>query len=96
MAGATLLVQCRHGLVNQKNEPMTSAVMTGMFCLRSSHYMPVVCTVYQWQQDTVQPDHLYVYFVFIVQPYNEYETVCVGHMLEALFPLCPVENLLLL
>ena len=27
-----------------------------------------------------------VYFVFIVQPYNDYETVCLGHMLEALCP----------
>jgi len=34
--------------------------------------------------------------VFIVQPCNDYETVCVVHMLEALCPLCPVENLLLL
>jgi len=31
-----------------------------------------------------------------LQPYNDYETVCFGHMLEALCPLCPVENLLLL
>ena len=34
--------------------------------------------------------------MFIVQLYNDYETVCVGHMLEALCPLCPFENLLLL
>ena len=37
-----------------------------------------------------------VYFVFIVQLCNDYETVCVGHMLEALCPLCPFGNLLLL
>ena len=36
-----------------------------------------------------------VHFVFIEQLCNDYETVCVGHVLEALCPLCPVGNLLL-
>jgi len=36
------------------------------------------------------------HFEFIEQLCNDYETVCVGHMLEALYPWCHLENLLLL
>jgi len=38
----------------------------------------------------------FVCFEFIEQLCNDYETAYVGHMLEALCPLCPFENLLLL
>ena len=39
---------------------------------------------------------LIVHFMFIEQLFNDHETVCVGHILEALCFLCPFENLLLL
>jgi len=36
------------------------------------------------------------HFGFIEELCNDFATVCVGHMLDALCPLCPFENLLLL